>query len=84
MNIWLLKLQHVVQNDHGKRRFQPPLSCPCSSKQQKDEYILISIILVIAMLTFLRSTGLGKRVVSRLRELAPHGKRESGGGIHAT
>ena len=32
----------------------------------------------------LRSTGLGKRVVPRLRELAPHSQRESGGGIHAT
>ena len=29
-------------------------------------------------------TGLGKRVVPRLRELAPRGQRESGGGIHAT
>ena len=29
-------------------------------------------------------TGLGKSVVSRLRELAPLGQRESGGGIHAT
>ena len=30
------------------------------------------------------STGLGKRVVPRLRELVPRGQRESGGGIHAT
>ena len=30
------------------------------------------------------STGVGKRVVPRLRELAPSGQRESGGGIHAT
>ena len=30
------------------------------------------------------STGLGKRVVPRLRELASRGQRESGGGIHAT
>ena len=29
-------------------------------------------------------TGLGKIVVPRLRELAPCGQRESGGGIHAT
>ena len=29
-------------------------------------------------------TGLGKRVVPRLRELAPSGQRESGGGIHTT
>ena len=29
-------------------------------------------------------TALGKRVVPRLRELAPSGQRESGGGIHAT
>ena len=29
-------------------------------------------------------TGLGKRVVPRLRELAPRGQREPGGGIHAT
>ena len=28
-------------------------------------------------------TVLGKRVAPRLRELAPHGQRESGGGIHA-
>ena len=30
------------------------------------------------------STGLGKKVVPRLRELAPRGQRESGGEIHAT
>ena len=30
------------------------------------------------------STGLGKKVVPRLRELAPCSQRESGGGIHAT
>ena len=30
------------------------------------------------------NTGLGKRVVPRLRELAHHGQRETGGGIHAT
>ena len=30
------------------------------------------------------STGLGKRKVPRLLELAPRGQRESGGGIHAT
>ena len=30
------------------------------------------------------NTGLGKRVVPRLRDLAPRGQRESGGGIHAT
>ena len=29
-------------------------------------------------------TGLGKRVVPRLRELGPSGQRESGGGIHTT
>ena len=29
-------------------------------------------------------TGLGKRVVPRLHDLAPHIQRESGGGIHAT
>ena len=29
-------------------------------------------------------TGLGKRVVPRLRELAPCGQRESGSGIHTT
>ena len=29
-------------------------------------------------------TGLGKRVVPRVRELSTHGQRESGGGIHAT
>ena len=29
-------------------------------------------------------TGLGERVVTRLRELAPRGQRESEGGIHAT
>ena len=29
-------------------------------------------------------TGMGKKVVPRLRELAPRGQRESGGGIHAT
>ena len=29
-------------------------------------------------------TGLGIRVVPRLHELAPCGKRESGGGIHVT
>ena len=28
--------------------------------------------------------GLDKRVVPRLRELAPHGQMESGDGIHAT
>ena len=32
----------------------------------------------------IQHTGLGKRVVPRLRELAPRGERESGGGIHAT
>ena len=30
------------------------------------------------------NTGLGKRVVPRLRELTPCGQRESGGRIHAT
>ena len=29
-------------------------------------------------------TGMAKKVVPRLRELAPRGQRESGGGIHAT
>ena len=29
-------------------------------------------------------TGMGERVVPRLRELAPCGQREAGGGIHAT
>ena len=29
-------------------------------------------------------TGLGKRVGPMLRELAPRGQRELGGGIHAT
>ena len=29
-------------------------------------------------------TGMGKRIVPRLRELATRGQRESGGGIHAT
>ena len=31
-----------------------------------------------------KCTGLGKRVIPRLRELAPRGQRKSGGGIHAT
>ena len=30
------------------------------------------------------TTGLGKKVVPRLRELVPCGQRESGGGIHTT
>ena len=30
------------------------------------------------------TTELGKRVVPKLRELAPRSQRESGGGIHAT
>ena len=32
----------------------------------------------------LGNTGLGKKVVPRLRELAPRGQRESGSGIHVT
>ena len=35
-------------------------------------------------LTTHHCTGLGKRVVPRLRELAPEGQSESGGGSHAT
>ena len=34
--------------------------------------------------SFFPCTGLGKRVVPRLRELVLHGQRESGGRIHAT
>ena len=42
------------------------------------------IILSIRVTYLFDCTGVGKRMVPRLRELAPHGQRESGGGIHAT
>ena len=49
----------------------PPLAVYCDMRE-KDEIVQRTC------------TGLGKRVVPRLREFAPHSQRESGGGIHAT
>ena len=54
-----------------------PPYCDCESEENRAEIKHTRVRKRV-------NTGLGNIVVPRLRELAPGGQRESGGGIHAT
>ena len=76
-SFWGEKKFLVRKEYAGLIRFHP-------GRQYTSLKIQIKQVALTMYQTFVGNTGLGKRVVPRLRELAPCGQRESGGGIHAT
>ena len=58
--------------------------CTYNTKVFQIVFLFILIAISIVYVVDPTCTGLGERAGPRLRELAPRGQRESGGGIHAT
>ena len=69
-----------------KFRYYDPCTCVALSEHaSSDAFVgMKRTICVKARKDPSRTTGLGERMGPRLRELAPRGLRESGGGILAT